>query len=227
MNRTAEIKIRWERLKVEATRLSQGRDVRIIAVSKNQSIEILKDAYEAGIREFGENKAQEVRDKSEIFSRKEVFLSFIGRLQENKIKYLLPHCTLIQSVDSMKLLSAVDSAFGREGKKIDVLLQVNSSYEGSKAGFKPEEALNAWKEALKFGNIRLRGLMTIGAHEDDESAIEKSFMITYEIYRDISEKYGNADTLSMGMSDDYAIALRCGSNMIRVGRAVFDGANIG
>ncbi|MGE3063082.1 MAG: YggS family pyridoxal phosphate-dependent enzyme [bacterium] len=202
-----------------------GRRVEIIAVSKNQPIEILNAGFNAGLRIFGENKAQEVRDKSDFYSRENVCLHFIGRLQKNKIKYILKNCSMIQSLDSFDIASAVDESFGKEGRKIDALMQVNSSFEEQKAGFYPDDALNGWRRISKLKNIVLKGIMTIGAHAGDEEVIEKSFIAAYEAYSEIKKEFMNCEILSMGMSDDYKLALKNHSNMLRLGRVLFDGLN--
>ena len=218
---SSEIKTNLAKITMAVKAAAGGRNVEIVAVSKNQPLTVLEAAYEAGIRYFGENKGQEVRDKKIFFAKDGLRLYFIGRLQENKIKYLVENCFLIQSIDSIALLSAVDSVFEKNKKQIRVLLQVNSSNETSKAGFDPEEVKDAWRKALTFKNVKLCGLMTIGAHSSEESAVEESFKVASSLFKEISAQYEEAKILSMGMTDDYLLALKYNSNMLRIGRAIF------
>lgn len=222
---TEKIKERWNEINRDINSAAEGRAVEIIAVSKNRNIEMLKCAYDAGIRHYGENKAQEARDKGEFFKNRGIRLSFIGRIQKNKIKYIAGKCFLIQSVDSYEIASAIDAALKKEGIEADVLIQVNSSYEKEKAGFYPEDALKEWKKIKMMKNIHLKGVMTIGAHTEDEKIIEKSFAAAYEAYSEIEREFPECEILSMGMSDDYKLALKNHSNMLRLGRVLFDGLN--
>ena len=218
---TYKIRNRWENLKRETERQTEGNCIEIIAVSKNQSLEILKNAYDAGIRHFGENKAQEVRCKSEFFINPEIKLSFIGHLQKNKIKYLVDKCDLIQSVDSFELAIAIDSVYEKEDKKSNILLQINSSYEKEKGGVYPEKAFELYRRISEMKNIKTKGLMTIGAHTAEERVIENSFKTALEIFNEIKKEYEKCEILSMGMSDDYKLALKYKSNMLRIGRSIF------
>jgi len=194
-----------------------------VAVSKNQDTVKIEAAYNAGLRHFGENKGQELRDKREFYqSKDELKLSFIGVLQKNKIKYLVQTCTLIQSIDSLPLAVFVNEKFMAAGRKIDILLEVNSSRESSKSGFKPEEMIGAAEAVLKMSHLNLKGVMTIGPLIGGENEAAKSFRLTAEIFNEIKSKHEKASILSMGMSDDYLCALANGSNMVRIGRKIFE-----
>lgn len=206
----------------EISSLSPGRKIEIVAVSKFQPADKMLSAYNAGLRHFGENRGQEVRDKDGFFEEHpDSKLSFIGVLQKNKIKYLIERCTLIQSLSSLELASYIDMQYGRAGRSVDVLIEINSSGEESKSGFSPEASVSAADGISMMNNLRIRGVMTIGPLEGGELSAEKSFNITKQVFEEIRKKHEGADILSMGMSDDYRTAIKCGSNMVRIGRGIF------
>jgi len=218
-----KIKINIQTILNDIKNASKDRNVEIVAVSKNQSIDRIRAAYTAGLRHFGENRGQELRDKNEFFRANDgVKLSFIGVLQKNKIKYLVESCTLIQSIDSLPLASYVNEKFMAAGKKIDVLLEVNSSGEYAKSGFKPDEMIDAANAVMKMQFLNLKGVMTIGPLSGGIIETAKSFKLTAEIFKEIKSKHEELSILSMGMSDDYLCALENGSNMIRIGRKIFE-----
>lgn len=191
---------------------------RLIAVSKNVTENEVIALYNQGLREFGENRVQELKRKSEILSNLDIKWHFIGRLQSNKINQLISlRPTLWQSCESLEMALEVDK---RLNYKLDALLQINSAKEESKQGVDPKDAINIYKEIQsRCVNLNLIGVMSIGAHSDDIDEVKKSFEITKEIF-DSLQPHG-ATICSMGMSGDFKLAIECGSNMIRLGTILY------
>ena len=208
--------------KVESARLRRSEHliVQIVAVTKYTSdLDVLRRLYNDGQRAFGENRVQDMEEKVKGLEDLPIEWHFIGNLQKNKINKLLKlNPFMIQSINSYELAEAIDK---RAAKPVRCLLEINSSNEPTKHGLEPEKAIDTYlriKENLK--NINLQGVMTIGAHTDDENEIRKSFRLTYKIF-DKLKPYG-AKICSMGMSNDFEIAIEEGSNMIRVGRILLE-----
>ena len=191
---------------------------RLIAVSKNVTENEVITLYNQGLREFGENRVQELKRKSEILSNLDIKWHFIGRLQSNKINQLISlRPTLWQSCESLEMALEVDK---RLNYKLDTLLQINSAKEESKQGVDPKDAINIYKEIQsRCKNLNLIGVMSIGAHSDDIDEVKKSFEITKEIFDSL--KPHGATICSMGMSGDFKLAIECGSNMIRLGTILY------
>lgn len=191
---------------------------RLIAVSKNVTQNEVVALYNQGLREFGENRVQELKRKSEILSNLDIKWHFIGRLQSNKINQLISlRPTLWQSCESLEMALEVDK---RLNYKLDTLLQINSANEESKQGVDPKDAINIYKEIQnRCKNLNLIGVMSIGAHSDDVDEIKKSFEITKEIFDSL--KPHGATICSMGMSGDFKLAIECGSNMVRLGTILY------
>lgn len=191
---------------------------RLIAVSKNVTENEVIALYNQGLREFGENRVQELKRKSEILSNLDIKWHFIGRLQSNKINQLISlRPTLWQSCESLEMALEVDK---RLNYKLDTLLQINSAKEESKQGVDPKDAINIYKEIQsRCKNLNLIGVMSIGAHSDDIDEVKKSFEITKEIFDSL--KPHGATICSMGMSGDFKLAIECGSNMIRLGTILY------
>lgn len=208
---------------VEAARLSVSHHhiVKIIGISKYSTAQDVEKLYEAGQRAFGENKVQDLKQKSETLKELPLEWHFVGRLQKNKINNLIDlNPTLMQSLDSLELAQELQKKLEAKSKNMSCLLQINSAYEESKTGVLPEDAISTYKTILDTcPNIKLKGVMSIGAHVEDENAIIKSFKTTHDIFKEL-EALG-AIYCSMGMSNDYELAIKCGSNMIRVGSALF------
>ncbi len=197
-------------------------DVTLVCVSKFQPIEAIRQAYEAGERHFGESRVQELKMKSTQLPS-DIYWHFIGHLQTNKVRDLLklrPY--LIQSVDSEHLLCAINEEAAKLGIVQDVLLEVHVAREETKTGFSPEEITNIFPSLNRYSHIRCRGLMTMATNTDDETEIRRCFMEAKAI---LSTFNFQLSTLSMGMSDDYRIAIDCGSNMVRIGSAIFGARN--
>lgn len=209
--------------KVEGARLkvSEHHIVKIIGISKYSLSEDIATLYEAGQRAFGENKVQDLKTKSEELEDLPLEWHFVGRLQKNKINNLIDlNPTLVQSIDSLDLAQELNKKLEAKNKKLSCLLQINSAQEETKTGVLPEEAIKIYKQILDTcPNIRLKGVMSIGAHVEDLNIIKDSFKITKKIYDELVPL--GAKYCSMGMSSDYELAIACGSNMIRVGSTLF------
>ncbi len=208
--------------RIEQARLaySAHQVIRFVAVSKYHTKDEIQALYELGQRAFGENKVQDLNLKVSSLSHLPLEWHFIGRLQKNKINALLAlRPALIHSIDSIELAKTLNGRCVRNGITQDVLLQVNSANEETKQGVTLESACDIYlqiKEQCK--NLNLRGLMSIGAHTDDEREIDKSFASTKKIFDSIKD----ADILSMGMSGDFEIAIKNGANLLRIGSALFN-----
>lgn len=191
---------------------------RLIAVSKNVTQNEVISLYNQGLREFGENRVQELKRKSEILSNLDIKWHFIGRLQSNKINQLISlHPALWQSCDSLEIALEVNK---RLNYKLDTLLQINSAKEESKQGVDPSDVIEIYKDIQnRCENLNLIGVMSIGANSDDENEIKRSFEITKNIFDKLKPQ--GAVICSMGMSGDFNIAIECGSNMVRLGTILY------
>ena len=194
----------------------------LVAVSKTKSVASVLEAYEAGQRDFGENKVQEMVDKASLLP-KNIRWHMIGHLQRNKVKYIAPFVSLIHSVDSIRLLNEIDKQGQKNDRVIDCLLQVRIAEEETKFGLTFEscdEILNH----NNFKHVRVRGLMGMASFTNNQKQIENEFKSLSQYYKYQQEQY-QWDTLSMGMSGDYPLALSNGSTMIRVGSSIFGARN--
>ncbi len=209
--------------KIEKVRLetNQYQIIKIVAVSKSVDSSVIEKFYRIGQRAFGENRVQDLKEKVENLSNFPIEWHFVGRLQKNKINHLLDiDPFLIQSCDSFELAEEIDKRAEVKNKKVNILLQINSAKEETKAGVMPESAIEEYlkiKEQCK--NIELKGVMSIGAHTEERKIVEKSFDMTYSIFEKL-QNHG-AKYCSMGMSEDFELAVKCGSNMLRLGRILF------
>lgn len=191
-------------------------DVTLVAVSKTKSNEKILEAYNLGIRDFGENYVQELTTKMDTLP-KDIKWHMIGHLQTNKVKDLVKrNIYLIQSVDSIKLAKEINKAAQKQEKKINILIEVKTSSEESKTGISPENLDDLIQEIKELENINLLGLMTIGPNTEDEEEVRKAF----KLLKEQKDKY-NLNILSMGMTNDYKIAISEGSNLIRIGTKIF------
>ena len=196
-------------------------DIRLIAVSKFFGIDAMTEAHRLGITDFGENKAQELRDKYEILGDK-VTWHFIGTLQRNKVKYVVKAAEYIHSVDSASLADEIN----KEGKKLNkvqkILLEVKTSSEETKSGLSDEDdVLKLVKHCSNLPNVELVGLMTMAEFTEDEKIIRKSFADLRNLKEKINKNGFDLKELSMGMTNDYEIAIEEGTTMLRVGSAIF------
>lgn len=205
-------------------------NVELIAVSKTKPVSELKECYDAGQRIFGENKALEMRDKHEQLP-KDIQWHFIGHLQTNKIKYIAPFVSLIHSIDSFSLLEAVNKEAVKHGRTLDCLLQFHIAQEDTKFGLSLEEAENILQsnEYQGFKNIRICGVMGMATFTDDIEQVRNEFKTLKTIFDALKERhFKDADffkEISMGMSDDYPIAIEEGSTMVRIGSKIFGARN--
>ena len=211
--------------KIQAACERSGRDrseVTLIAVSKTKPAEMVQEAYDLGIRLFGENKVQEIMDKSEVLPA-DIHWHMIGHLQRNKVRQVVGKAALIQSIGSEALLREVEKEAARQQLVQDILLEVNIGGEEAKSGFAPEETEAAAVLARELPHVRVRGLMTIPPVETVPHGNLVYFEKMHRLYVDINGKiYDNKlEYISMGMSGDFADAIRAGSNMVRVGTAIF------
>ena len=201
--------------------------VELIAVSKTYPPEAILEAYEAGQRHFGENRVQELTDKHELLY-KDIRWHMIGTLQRNKVKYIAPYVHLIHSVDSIELLEEINKHAGRNHRVISCLLQVYIATEETKHGFLPEEVLQFFKqnEQEEYPNVHIIGLMGMASFTTNEEQVRAEFRGLKALFDTLNLEY-NADfnTLSMGMSGDYRIAMEEGSTYVRIGSAIFGARN--
>ena len=196
-------------------------EITLIAVSKTFPAEDINIVREAGQVHFGENKVQELKSKFDILGNENINWHLIGHLQTNKVKYIADFVHLIHSVDSLKLAEVINEQAVKHNRKIDILVQVNTSNEDQKSGIEPEEAGDLCSAISKLGNINIKGLMTIGMFTDDEDIIRNNFKALKTVYDELKRVYSSFQYLSMGMTSDYRIAIEEGANMLRIGSAIF------
>ncbi|WP_437919576.1 YggS family pyridoxal phosphate-dependent enzyme [Sphingobacterium sp. LRF_L2] len=200
--------------------------VQLVAVSKTKSIEEVMEAYEAGQRVFGENMVQELVDKQEALP-KDIEWHLIGHLQTNKVKYIASFIHMVQSVDSLKVLKEIDKHAAKHNRQIDCLLQVYIADEDSKFGLDHAELIELLRseDFADLKHVRIRGLMGIATNTENERIIKDEFyelkMLFDGIKTSFFRKQEDFDTLSMGMSSDYQLAIEQGSNMVRLGSTIF------
>lgn len=202
-------------------------DVTLIAVSKTKPVSMLQEIYDLGIRQFGENKVQELTDKYEKLP-KDISWHMIGHLQRNKVKYLIGKTTLIHSVDSLRLAEAIEAEAAKKNCLVDVLIEVNVAGEESKFGISPEELLPLVEQIARFRHIKIKGLMTIAPFVENPEENRIHFANLRKLSVDIAAK--NIDNvsmriLSMGMTNDYEVAIEEGATMVRVGTGIFGERN--
>ena len=203
---------------------------RLIAVSKTKPHELILEAYNAGLRDFGENKVQELASKYEALP-KDIQWHMIGHLQRNKVKYIAPFVHLIHSVDSLRLLQEIDKQAAKHHRVVDCLFQVYIAREETKFGLSREELLDLLhsNSFRSLANIRIVGLMGMATNTHDGKQVEEEFRALKSLFAEVKASIQSSNLamseLSMGMSGDYEIALREGSTMVRVGSAIFGPRN--
>lgn len=197
-----------------------AKDIAFMAVTKTVSPEIINQAFDCGIRLFGENRVQEYLSKIDEYKYGTENTHFIGHLQSNKVKYIIDKVSMIESVSSLKLLNEISRCAVKSGLTMPVLLEVNIGNEPTKSGFLPEELNSAVKTADSLGGVFLRGVMAIPPKNNSDYYFAKMQQIFVDISQ-ITLDNSNIDTLSMGMSGDYQAAIKYGSNIVRLGTAVF------
>ena len=200
--------------------------VELVAVSKFHPVESLMEAYDAGQRIFGENRAQELAAKAPQLPG-DVQWHFIGHLQTNKVRLVVEHATMIQSVDSVRLLQLISKEAVKAGRHIDVLLQLHVAQEVAKTGFAVEELLSALtvEELQGLPGVRIRGVMAMATLTDDQEQIAREFALVKSTFDLVKEEFfaqdSGFDQISMGMSDDWPVAVKHGSTLVRIGTAIF------
>lgn len=200
-------------------------NVKLVTVSKTNPAEKIKEVYDLGQRAFGENKVQELLEKQPVLPN-DIEWHLIGHLQTNKVKYIAGFISMIESIDSEKLLKEVDKEALKNNRKINVLLQVKIAKEETKFGLTVDETKDIFNKYLNgnYPNIEIKGLMGMASFVDDEIQIREEFSILKNLFDELSE-LKPLETLSMGMSGDFPLAIDCGSNSVRVGSAIFGERN--
>ena len=223
--------VRRIRAEMEKAALEAGRDpkeIKLCAATKMNDAAAVRQAIAAGVDCCGENRVQELTQKLAENAYEGCEVHFIGHLQTNKVRQVVGKVSLIHSIDSLRLLEAVSHEAQKQGIVQDILLQVNIGHEDSKGGFWEDALLQLLPKMVDFPNVRVKGLMAIPPICENSAGNDKFFQKMYNLSVDISaKKYDNVsvDIMSMGMSDDYANAISCGSTMIRVGTAIFGARN--
>lgn len=230
-----EIMCQFENLKMNITeniskiKSSLPSHVTLVAVSKTKPVTDLMEAYHAGQRIFGENKIQEMTEKWEQMP-KDIQWHMIGHVQSNKVKYMIPYVSLIHGVDSLKLLKEINRLAAKWRKKVDCLLQIHIAEEDTKFGLDEKELDEILKQVqndnASFSNIRIVGLMGMATFTENQEQIKREFLHLKSIFDQLKQLETSnlkLETLSMGMSGDYQLAIECGSNMVRIGSSIFGG----
>lgn len=226
-----------DRIQAACDRVSRNRsEVTLIAVSKTKPNEMLQEAYDLGMRHFGENKVQEMAQKYDDLDSEfpeKVHWHLIGHLQRNKVKYIIDKAAFIHSVDSVRLAEQIEIEAAKRNLICDILIEVNIAGEDTKFGVKPEEVIPLLQELSNMEHIRIRGLMTIAPYVENPEKNRKYFKNLRELYVDIKTKNadnncnGNIlntehfDVLSMGMTGDFEVAIEEGATMVRIGTGIF------
>jgi len=199
--------------------------IKLLAVSKNQSIDAVKILDELGVNFFGENRVQELEEKNEKLISENINLNwhFIGHLQRNKVKYLMrmENCKMIESIDSLRLAKEVNKRARKNERVMPVLIQINIAGDENKFGIVPDKAEEFLKKIIKLKNIKIEGLMTVLPYLDDSKKLRSYFKQMKTIFDQLSEDVVQLNELSMGMTNDYQIAIEEGATIVRVGRAIF------
>lgn len=214
-----------ERLNRILTTLPEG--VKLVAVSKFHPVESLQEAYDAGQRIFGESRPQEMTAKYEVLP-KDIEWHMIGHLQTNKVKMIAPFVSMIASVDSARLIEEIEKQAAKNNRVIDILLEVHVANEETKSGWSKTELYDYLDSGIleRMSHLRVRGVMTIATNTDNEQIIRRDFQTIQTIFNKLKPRFGDYfDTLSIGMSDDYPIAIEYGSTMVRIGTAIFGSRN--
>lgn len=222
---TIEYKIHVDKIieRIEKARLSVSGHhiVKVVAVSKYYQSDAVEKLYGIGQRAFGESRVQDLETKTKALDKLPIEWHFIGNLQKNKINKLIPlRPFLFHGLDSLELAHALDMRLKNSDESMDCLLQINAAKEESKHGVSPDEAIDIYMQIQEeCSAIKLKGVMSIGAHSDDKRVIAKSFKTTHDLFDSLGK---SATICSMGMSGDFEMAIEYGSNMVRLGRIMFE-----
>jgi len=206
---------------IEDFKKELGENVTLVAVSKTKPNELLMEAYEAGQRDLGENKIQEMTDKAESLP-KDIRWHMVGHVQSNKVKYMAPYVYMVHAVDKYKTLKEINKRAKQHDRSIKCLLQLKIAEEDSKFGLSEADLKTLLRkpEIKNLNNIQLSGLMGMATFTDDEDQIHKEFDQLEQVYFELKDEFG-FDTLSMGMSGDYQLAMKHHTNMVRIGSSIF------
>ena len=213
-----------ENLKEVTSKLPEG--VKLVAVSKFHPVEELAQAYEAGQRLFGENRAQELVAKAPLLP-KDIRWHFIGHLHKNKVRAIMPHVTVIESVDSVELLKLIEKEAARIDRTVEVLLQLHVAQEETKSGFSVDEVIEAGEagELTCYPHVRVCGVMAMASLTDDMEQVAQEFDTVRRTYLTLKDgcfdESEDFNQLSMGMSDDWQVAVKYGATLVRIGTAIF------
>ena len=210
---------------LESIKKEVGDNVLVVAVSKTKSIDFIKKAYETGHRDFGENKIQEMTSKFNDLP-KDIKWHMIGHIQTNKVKYLAPYVSLIHSLDSLKLAKEINKQAIKNNRIIECLIQYRISNEETKFGLNENEVMDIIKLQDNFSGLRITGLMGMASFVDDQNVIDKEFKKLKTLFDRIKLSNKNFKIISMGMTLDYNLAIKNGSNMIRIGSKIFGERNV-
>ena len=205
---------------IESIKKEVGDNVLVVAVSKTKSIDFIKKAYETGHRDFGENKIQEMTSKFNNLP-KDINWHMIGHIQTNKVKYLAPYVSLIHSLDSLKLAKEINKQAIKNNRIIECLIQYRISNEETKFGLNENEVMDIIKLQDNFSGLRITGLMGMASFVDDQNVIDKEFKKLKTLFDKIKLSNKKFKIISMGMTLDYNLAIKNGSNMIRIGSKIF------
>ncbi len=220
-----ELKDRFKSVRDKINIASGGREVTLLAATKTVSAETVNLAIkEEGLRYIGENKVQELVEKYPHIDREGVEIHFIGGLQTNKVKQIIDKVDMIESLDSLRLAREIDKRAAAIGKIMPVLVEINIGREPEKGGIMPEDTESFIREAVQYKNIKIQGLMTMAPAKITEAEYERYFTEVREIYEKIKAlniEGADMKILSMGMSESYEAAARCGASLVRVGSALF------
>ena len=202
-----------------------SKEVKLLAVSKNQSVEAVKILNEAGVEFFGENRVQELEEKNKKLISADIKLDwhFIGHLQRNKVKYLMrmENCKMIESIDSLRLAKEVNKRAKKNERIIPVLVEINIAEDENKFGIMPDKAEEFLKKIIEFDHLEVEGLMTVLPYLDDSRKLRSYFKQMKNLFDQLSAEVVQLNELSMGMTNDYQIAIEEGATIVRVGRAIF------
>jgi len=228
MSITENLSMVENKIAAACKRAGRERDeVKLIAVSKTQPVEAIREAIEYGINSFGENRVQELREKTEII-KDNLDWHLIGHLQTNKVKFVVGKVSLIHSLENIRLAEVLDKEAAKLGITVDVLAEINVAKEDTKFGVNPEDAENFIREVSKFPNINIKGLMTVAPYTDISEENRKYFRQLKKIMVDLNSKNihnVSMNVLSMGMTGDYEVAIEEGATLVRVGTGIFGSRN--
>ena len=211
---------------LQEVRSSLQNNVELVAVSKYHTIQAVQEAYDAGQRVFGESREQELRIKHEALPQ-DIRWHFIGHMQTNKVKYIAPYISMIEAVDSLKLMKEIEKQAAKCNRVIDILLELHLAQEETKSGMLPHECLDMLEQGewRQLTHVRICGIMMMASNTDNQEQIKSEFTKALELFHTLKERFfANSEAFSIrsyGMSGDYLLAQQCGSNHVRVGSRIF------